>query len=260
MIRMAQGKYLERDIVLTRFTLPSSFELDRSKPLVSPIKVSSSTPIECTDSPLHCDFANRFPGGGALDGGCVQEEILFVIKPECLLSMLTVAMLEDRDAFLIEGAEKFCSYSGYARRWAFAGDFREEAGVENVIVGIDATVNRHGQEAQFEDKNFFRDIYKCIAGLQLHAGKEFATGNWGGGAFGGCKHLKAFQQLIACSAVGCPVMYCTFGEKPLEEEIERFRDAYAGATIHEMLEVFFELRKDYIAKNTLLNRMVEVRK
>ena len=32
---------------------------------------------------LKADFANRFIGGGVLHGGCVQEEILFSIYPEC---------------------------------------------------------------------------------------------------------------------------------------------------------------------------------
>ena len=41
--------------------------------------------IEKSKAQLHADFANSFPGGGALTGGNVQEEILFVIKPECLV-------------------------------------------------------------------------------------------------------------------------------------------------------------------------------
>ncbi len=75
--------------------------------------------IEDTECELHADFANKYPGGGALEGGCVQEEILFVIKPECLLSMLCVRMLDDHEAFVVEGAERFASYKGYGRTWTF---------------------------------------------------------------------------------------------------------------------------------------------
>jgi hypothetical protein len=32
--------------------------------------------------------AGRFIGGGALHGGCVQEEIMFALNPEAFVSML----------------------------------------------------------------------------------------------------------------------------------------------------------------------------
>lgn len=34
------------------------------------------------------DFANKSLGGGVLGNGAVQEEILFVIFPECLVSKI----------------------------------------------------------------------------------------------------------------------------------------------------------------------------
>ena len=44
--------------------------------------------IEDAAGTLHADFANRSIGGGVLQEGNVQEEILFLEKPECLCAML----------------------------------------------------------------------------------------------------------------------------------------------------------------------------
>jgi hypothetical protein len=85
---------------------------------IRPIKVDPRGKIEDADTPFHADFANKYIGGGVLSRvshrtraphshdrthgtrtartahalttmgqGCVQEEILFVLKPECLVSM-----------------------------------------------------------------------------------------------------------------------------------------------------------------------------
>ena len=204
------------------------------------------------------DFANRFPGGGTLDGGCVQEEILFVIKPECLISMLNVALLGDRDSFLVENAQQFSNYSGYGRAWKYAGECRDDFR-KCIIVGIDASVNRFRLRPQFEDPLFTRDILKCISGISGHEGMEFATGNFGCGAFGGDKHLKAFQQIIACSSVGSAIMYCTFGDANLVKKITAFAATFQGSTVGDLMALYRRLlqENDYIAKETLLDLFIK---
>jgi hypothetical protein len=55
--------------------------------------------------------------------GNVQEEILFLIKPECLVSMLFCTIMESREAIYILGAERYSSYSGYGWTMNFSGSF-----------------------------------------------------------------------------------------------------------------------------------------
>ena len=98
-----QGACSQTPVVISRYTLPKEYAIDGTRRLRN-VAVSATKPIEDCVAPLHADFANKFPGGGTLDGGCVQEEILFVIKPECLISMLLVEVLDDSSAFFIEGA------------------------------------------------------------------------------------------------------------------------------------------------------------
>jgi poly(ADP-ribose) glycohydrolase len=44
--------------------------------------------IEDLPADIKVDFANKFVGGGVLEHGCVQEEILMMICPELLLGVL----------------------------------------------------------------------------------------------------------------------------------------------------------------------------
>lgn len=58
------------------------------------------------------DFANEMIGGGVLSSGCVQEEILFLICPELLLSRLFTERLHSNETEIITGVERFCKYTG----------------------------------------------------------------------------------------------------------------------------------------------------
>jgi poly(ADP-ribose) glycohydrolase len=46
---------------------------------------------------LQIDFANRHLGGGVLHTGCIQEEIRFVINPECLAALLFSEVMEEHE-------------------------------------------------------------------------------------------------------------------------------------------------------------------
>lgn len=94
-------------------------------------------------SPVHSDwiayrgfyaqvnFANRFLGGGVLRGGCVQEEILCCIRPEILAGLLFIEAMDNHEALIIEGAERFSRYTGYGTTFKWAGDFNEAVDAKN---------------------------------------------------------------------------------------------------------------------------------
>jgi hypothetical protein len=94
--------------------------------------VDSTGKIEdCRDS-IHVDFANRFPGGGVLQTGCVQEEIRFTVCPECIITMVLCERLSDQECIMIVGTEQFSSYSGYGRAMKFAGDYVDPVEVDEL--------------------------------------------------------------------------------------------------------------------------------
>jgi len=58
-----------------------------------------------------------------------------------------------------------------------------------------------------------------------------ATGNWGCGAFGGNLHLKFLQQLISSSQANRGMIYCTFDDAQLKDELKEFSETLVNHNI-----------------------------
>lgn len=52
---------------------------------------------------MQVDFASRWIGGGVLSSGLVQEEILFLMSPELIVSRLFTERLADNECLIITG-------------------------------------------------------------------------------------------------------------------------------------------------------------
>ena len=151
---------------------------------------------------LQADFANRVIGGGVLRRGCVQEEIRFVICPELIASRLFCEELQDDEAVLITGVERFSNYSGYASSFKWTSDHidatpRDVYGrIATEVVAIDA-LHFSDRESQFSGRHVRRELKKAFVGFA--SGEQqpppVATGQWGCGAFGGDRELKALIQV-----------------------------------------------------------------
>lgn len=100
------------------FNYASKFSLQRNCPNLKPIdhwylsekqlRSIQIMPIgsmeDCPVTNLKADFANEFLGGGVLEFGNVQEEIMFVICPELLLSVFLCAPMAENEAVIMVGA------------------------------------------------------------------------------------------------------------------------------------------------------------
>ncbi len=71
----------------------------------------------------------------------VQEEIRFVLNPECIVSLLFTEVLDAHESLIITGAERFSTYSGYSRSFRWEGDYVDET---SVVKGTMATVVSKG--------------------------------------------------------------------------------------------------------------------
>ncbi|KAG8036804.1 hypothetical protein G9C98_004126 [Cotesia typhae] len=178
---------------------------------------------------LQVDFANKFVGGGVLNSGCVQEEIRFVICPELLVTMLVTEVLDDTEALIVIGAERYCNYKGYSDTFKFANNHvdntpRDSSGRRKTsIVAIDALFFTHAYR-QYQGRNIIRELNKAFVGFILKEMSNtqplgIATGNWGCGAFRGDPYLKSLIQLMAAAVNRRPVVYFTFGDKKLRDDI-----------------------------------------
>ena len=70
------------------------------------------------DASYCLDFANKLIGGSTLNGGCVQEEILFAIEPEAIVSMLFMEEMDENDAIGIFNTIQYSNYSGFKNSYA----------------------------------------------------------------------------------------------------------------------------------------------
>lgn len=60
------------------------------------------------------DFANKNIGGGVLNNGAVQEEILFCVFPELVTLICLCEQLGEQEAVIISGVRKINRYTGYS--------------------------------------------------------------------------------------------------------------------------------------------------
>lgn len=187
---------------------------------------------------LQVDFANKFIGGGVLGGGCVQEEIRFMICPELIVSRLFTEALGPREVLVITGAEQYNVTSGYADKFSWESDFRDQASRDSwhrrctEVVAMDALCFVKPYE-QYRPPNIRRELNKAYCGFMCPEKPSaersaIATGNWGCGAFRGDPQLKAIVQLMAASAAGRRLAYFTFGDKRLCKNLSAMYDFLKG--------------------------------
>ncbi|EFA75934.1 hypothetical protein PPL_10508 [Heterostelium album PN500] len=178
---------------------------------------------------LQVDFANKLIGGGVLGHGCVQEEVRFMINPELIVSRLFTAQLQDNEAVIITGAERFSNYTGYGDTFTWAGDHVDTTGFDNKgrrmtsIVAIDAIKLYGDPFNQYSPNNFDRELVKSYTGYfdrySMTVPIPIATGNWGCGVFGGDKYLKSIIQLMSASHAGRMVHYFSYGDELFANEL-----------------------------------------
>eukprot|EP01018_Ginkgo_biloba_P015019 Gb_38251 [translate_table: standard] len=153
---------------------PTTSFWSESETSLCPLKVMERGTIEDhEEDALEVDFANAYLGGGALNNGCVQEEIRFMINPELIVGMLFLPAMEDNEAIEIVGAERFSKYEGYASSFRFAGDYVDErckdlcGRQETRIVAIDALC--YPGWRQFKREKLIREVNKAFCGFLDHA-------------------------------------------------------------------------------------------
>ncbi|CAG2054756.1 unnamed protein product [Timema podura] len=201
-----------------------------SKKFLPHLHISSSGTIEKEgDGFLQVDFANKMVGGGVLGSGCVQEEIRFIICPELIVSRLFTEELNSTEALIVTGCERYSNYVGYGDTFEWLGDYvdttpRDSSGRRLCTVAAIDALNLPSVTAQFAPNCLRRELNKAYTGflgMGLSADKlsPVATGNWGCGAFRGDAHLKALLQLMAAGQADRDLVYFTFGDTQLRDDV-----------------------------------------
>eukprot|EP01084_Bolivina_argentea_P311878 539894_1 len=199
--RVLSEKELINDKILTQCNIPLS---------ANNFSINSKNNNE--KKKLLIDFANAFIGGGSLSGGNHQEEILFCVYTECIVSGLFTEKMNKNECIIIQNCRKYNinNYKGFGDKLKINDDIKQQINYEekenivcDTIVAIDALIcfsDNFEEINQFENALMLREINKAYIGFSYDINNNkyvIVTGNWGCGAFGGNSQLKSMLQWIA---------------------------------------------------------------
>ncbi|KAM9841476.1 poly(ADP-ribose) glycohydrolase [Aulostomus maculatus] len=202
---------------------------------------------------LQVDFASSWIGGGILDSGLVQEEILFLMNPELIVSRLFTERLGDNECLIITGSQQFSCYSGFSDSFEWAGPHQDIlhrdgwARLERQILAIDALRFKSRRE-QFSMIKVTRELNKAYCGFKGRSPAEpaIATGKWGCGVYNGDPHLKAVIQLMAAAKARRGLAFFTFLDDNLKQDVEQMHHLLVteGVTVGKL----YGLLEDFCAR------------
>ena len=209
-----KNKILEEKVSYIREMKDFDIENIELKNKLCVIEIIKEGSLFDSEASFYVDFANKYIGGGVLKKGCVQEEILFAVEPEAIVSMFLMQKMEDKDAIRIDNLIQYSKYSGYALKFKYEGNAinNNDKLIKHNIIAIDAVCDFTGG---LDKESIERDLIKAYVGFNLinfddniiKLKKTIATGNWGCGAFGGDFELKFLQQWLAATFAGVDKLY-----------------------------------------------------
>ncbi|XP_019937436.2 poly(ADP-ribose) glycohydrolase isoform X1 [Paralichthys olivaceus] len=220
---------------------------------LSRLHVTSKGSIEANSAGLlQVDFASCLIGGGVLGSGLVQEEILFLMNPELIVSRLFTERLADNECLIVTGSQQFSQYTGFGGSFEWMGPHednleRDEWGrLQRHILAIDALHFKHTKE-QYSMLKVTRELNKAFCGFKGYGDDEpdIATGKWGCGVYNGDPQLKAVIQLMAAAKARRGLAFFTFDDEELANGLQQIYHLLVkeGITVGKL----YRLLEDYCA-------------
>ncbi|CDW91549.1 poly adp-ribose [Stylonychia lemnae] len=201
--------------------------------------------IEDQDESLIVDFANAYIGGGTLGKGAAQEEILFLIFPQAIISMLICEKMDINEAILIQNVRRYANYSGYSSTLQYhdMNSFHKNV-IRKDIIAMDAIQYYDGRNySQYRSENFIQELNKCYIAFRCIEQcrlSKISSGRWGCGAFKGDPQLKFLLQWIAASLVKKHLIFATINDN---RGLEKLNEVIMALSRKQIKDVFGYLVK-----------------
>lgn len=249
-------------IILARNHLSESPDWVNSDTPISEIYIGEGTPDDAPTK-MHTAYAHEFIGGDLFSRALTQEEVILLVRPECIVATLFCARLVDDCAQIVIGAEKMSQYVGYGSSIKFLSNFVDktskgyssddtEVMTQCAVVFIDAASRTSGLSQYIHD--FQRDLDKAYCGFNSlkfsKHGIQVASGNWTYGFNGNNMQIKFLQQVLAASQADKCLVYYPFG-KDFEDKIIPFIDWIArnNFTVGTLFQAYLRLIQGYYHSN-----------
>jgi len=278
--RISQGipdAYIKFERAVLKDSVQGSCLLSDWKKSQAPLKnaqIFEVGRIEDSSNTIEIDFANQYLGGMALTSALAQEEIIFTVSPECIVGTLISEIMREDEAILIQGAERYCEYSGYRSDFLFKGphvhavQLNEEKVLNREILAIDALSFRSTQIPEYSSQGILRELNKAYVGFSASDDlgnkekKDIATGRWGCGVFKGDVQLKFIIQWAAASRAGRDMQFYSFEDskmKGADKIINKFKGMYVRDLVVETINICELFNRNPKPKKDLFSILLEKR-
>jgi len=214
--------------------------------------------IEETQDALQVVFSDRKLGEDVLKLHTTQQQIMSLIHPELILSVLFCEELKDDEAVRVYGAGRYSDYEGYGDEFKFLGAHEDGVGKGPHVIINAGKYNLKQETSQFSEECVLRELNKAYVGFKCKktaeiVWKRIATGRWGCGVFKGNPQLKFMIQWLAASRAGKEMIFCTFDDEndPIfrTEDLKKILEYYKGNSVRRLFEDLKEASREMQMQN-----------
>jgi len=198
--------------------------------------------IEDTKDALQVVFSDKELGDQVLQLPTTQQQIMSLIHPELLLTILLFEKLQKEETVRVYGAGRYSNYKGYGDSFEFVEAYKEEKHEierQHVIMDAEKYTSKQGA-SQFAASWVLREINKAYSGFiqEEDKGRKVATGKWGCGVFKGNPQLKFIIQWLAASRAYRDIVFYSYGDETSfnNEETQKILKHYTGKEVGELFK------------------------
>lgn len=254
-------------IIIKRNVLTTNIDWENiPAPIIEPA-VGSGHPDD-SYALMHTAYAHQFIGGDMFKSSLTQEELMLLIRPECMACLLFCARLGVNESISVMGSEKVSQYNGIGSSIRFLEPYYDTTPdtkvngntiIRNCVIFIDATQKSSSNSQMIDD--FDRDLAKAYCGMMSIDNKEssaeisVACGNWAYGFNGSNMQVKFIQLLIAASLAKKTLEYYPIG-RDFEAQLLPFIDwmQRENLRINDLYGMYNDLIED-LPKNARLGEL-----